>query len=107
MTDDFYPPEWLEQAPPPDFDCDQPKTAALDARLQELELAFCADDGWLRMLMALAADIVSADQVPEFLVSVLRQFRDEQYSCHGRDLTLARLRSNLAHTRLEALEESQ
>ena len=91
----------------PEWDRPTPKTAALTARLQEFELAFCEDGAWLRTLLALADDITVADEVPELLVSVLRQYRDEQFGCHGRDVTIARLRSDLARMRREALEEAQ
>ena len=100
-----YPLEWLLDAPAPEWDRDTPKTAALDARLLELRLAFAEDEGWLRLLWHLAEDAVNAEEVAELLLRVLIQDCAAQFGCHGRDETIGRLRDNLELARAAAREE--
>lgn len=109
MTDDdTYPSEWLDEAPPPAWDRDTPRTAALDARLQEMCLMHtAADPRWIPTVLALAADLVAHEQVVEMLSAVSCFVTGLATGCHGYEVAIARFTGDLQQLRRIAIEEAE
>jgi hypothetical protein len=86
MTDEL--PEWDKPDPP--------STAAIDARLCELLLQHVrGDHTWPRAVLRFAADVREHDEIPELLSAVCRFVLNQAIACHGAEVTIARLESDL------------
>jgi hypothetical protein len=95
-----------EDALLPDWDRDRRKTAALDARLQELVvLHTAADPRWGDTLLALSDDIASADQVPETMSAFCRYITNLViWNYGGQQEAVEAMTNDLNHLRRIAIE---
>ena len=99
MDDDALLPEW-DMADPN-------KTAALDARLQEIALMHIANDPrWVRTVMALADDLAAFDQVPEMLAALCRFVSNLAIWSYGRQEAIDRFAADLQQLRAIAIKEA-
>jgi hypothetical protein len=98
MNDDALLPEW---------DRDPGKTAAIDARLQEIVLQHIANDPhWVRTVMALADDLLAFDQVPEMLSSICTFITNLAIWTYGQQEAVARFTADLQQLRAIAIKEA-
>jgi hypothetical protein len=107
--DDSYPSEWCDKTSAPNWDDrEPPKTAGLTARTREFLLLIATGDvGVVRRVMDMSNDAVNLDQVPELVMSLGCAYVEQAFACHGRDTTIARLKSDVEHARQEAIEEAR
>ena len=98
MNDDALLPEW---------DSNPAKTAAIDARLQEIMLQHIANDPrWVRTVMALANDLTAFDQVPEMLSAVCRYVTNLAIWSYGRQEAVDRFTADLQQLRAIAVKDA-
>jgi hypothetical protein len=118
MTDQPYPPEWLDEAPaePPWLDAMDPRsgeflepwkpTPAESALVKELALQHVAgtpefNAGFLRF----CSDRYRDRSWPQAMLAMLEAFKIVAIGSQGLDLSVARLREDVRVARAEALDE--
>jgi hypothetical protein len=88
----------------PAWDFDPVPTAARDARTREALLGWCR--GTCAPMLAVVRDVMADGNIAGLAMSFARVYQADMYGTAGRDLTIARLDSNLGHDRATAAEEA-